>query len=240
MLVKCVLSFAVVCAYITAVASCPQGCECKVSTMTCQGVNQNTVFYTSTLITAVTFQDSLVNVEKVIKAYEHLEMLEFLNSVAINCPCGSTQLVITGACQTAGNDDTPVNHNLMDKDNKYAEFVKGMIDSLNSLNTHTTEYENTKIQQVKMVDEEEYDLLVRRIIDTLNHIKTDNWCGIILTSLGYGIVVIYWIIYIVKKIKEKREQRHIRAFQMAQGFERRGPRTRSQTRARARSQTAEA
>ena len=187
--------------------------------MSCQGVNQNTVFYTSTLITAVTFQDSVVNVEKVMKAYEHLELLEFLNSVAINCPRGNTQLVITGACQTAGDDDTPVNHNLMDKDNKYAEIGKDMIDNLNSLNTYTSECKNTKIQQVKMVDEEEYDLLVRRIIDTLNRIKTDNWCGIILTSLGYGVVGIYWIIYIVKKIKEKREQRRIWAFQMAQGFE---------------------
>ena len=152
------IALVVVFAYVTAVANCPQGCECKVAAVKCQGVHKSTVFYNNDLITAVTFKDSLVNVEQVLKAYENVQLLEILNSVAIHCPHDHPQVVFKGACKTTPDDDTHSKHNFIDEDKKYAKFVNDMIDNANSLNSHATECDNTKINKLKLVDEDDYDL----------------------------------------------------------------------------------
>ena len=72
---------------------CPLDCACRTNAIECYGVNLNTVYYDSRLISEMTFVDSVVDINTILQKYSKLERLTFISSSVLNCPAKGSIII---------------------------------------------------------------------------------------------------------------------------------------------------
>ena len=96
-----------ICGLVPGVLPCPSGCSCAVEEYQCSGVDGNTIFYMNLMVTKLTFEDSTVDVMKIVQAFPNIQNVKLENSQTVNC---RTDLIvgIRGLYCTEKNDNDNV------------------------------------------------------------------------------------------------------------------------------------
>ena len=89
---------------------CPSKCSCKPSSMQCYGTTLNSVYETNSVVTEITYTDSVVDLRTVLKAYPNVYTLTFVNSKVQNCHLAG-KVRIVGACYGQDNVNPIAGHN---------------------------------------------------------------------------------------------------------------------------------
>ena len=73
--------------------ACPLSCGCSTDSMQCYSVDLTQVYYDSSLITTITFMDSVVDFNIIVEKFHNLESATFVTSRVLNCP-KTTDIII--------------------------------------------------------------------------------------------------------------------------------------------------
>ena len=163
----------VICLFVQYGISCPSGCDCRISKIWCENVDEDTIFIRNTVIRSGTFVECYINVQKVMKAFPNLRKMAFINSVVVNCPEGKSDVTITGACDEEYLDSGD-------------DGVKSQ-DEWKGISKHTTEIE----------------LQIQTLLTFTHWIAKNGWIVVILGILSYVTLVVAAVIRCIYYIKTK-------------------------------------
>ena len=99
-----VLCFVLLFVLISGYSAYPSGCECRINRMECYEMTKADVLHQNQIITTIVFHQSIVDVGIVVSHYPNVQIMQFDDSVVLNCPTTSS-VKFVGGCRTSNTVD---------------------------------------------------------------------------------------------------------------------------------------